>query len=321
MSPLMKCSISPSYAPGSELSIRTSSCASRQAKSSSTICNLTISLLSKPIVSLLRDPRCARSSIYRSQAEPARLPSRRVYKRRGGYVPVMDDMLCDISAFRYHRIPPQVLAIMPDLPDSADDPRRERLCEHPLVAHFLGTPLHVLAQGSCGRKGDRIVRHVWNGERPFDSVRQTEFGLDVASPLFTLLTLSSSVSNERLIMCMYEMCGTFAVCKIAPQVKSALVQAYGSRWGDAQSGWENVKDVSENPTDLWKRPPLIELSELTEYVDKIRGSAALNRSHVPRNALRGWRHRRSRSRHRCCLALRGCAAAKGCALPITSRFA
>lgn len=82
---------------------------------------------------------------------------------------------------------------MPDLPDSADDPRRERLCEHPLVTHFLGAPLHVLAQGSCGRKGGRIVRHVWNGERPFDSVRQTEFGLDVASPLFTLLTLASSV--------------------------------------------------------------------------------------------------------------------------------
>lgn len=130
---------------------------------------------------------------------------------------------------------------MPDLPDSADDPRRERLCEHPLVKHFLGTPLHVLAQGSCGRKGDRIVRHVWNGERPFGSVRQTEFGLDVASPLFTLLTLASSVSNERLIMCTYEMCGTFAVCKIAPQVKSALVQAYGGRWGDARLGWENVR--------------------------------------------------------------------------------
>ena len=66
---------------------------------------------------------------------------------------------------------------MPDLPESADDPRKERLCEHPLVTHFLGIPLHVLAQGSCGRKGDRIVRHVWNGERPFGSVRQTEFGL------------------------------------------------------------------------------------------------------------------------------------------------
>lgn len=160
---------------------------------------------------------------------------------------------------------------MPDLPDSVDDPRRERLCEHPLVKHFLGIPLHVLAQGSCGRKGDRIVRHVWNGERPFGSVRQTEFGLDAASPLFTLLTLASSVSNERLIMCMYEMCGTFAVCKIAPQVKLALEQAYGSRWGDARSGWENVKDASGNPTDLWKRPPLIELSDLTQFANKIQG--------------------------------------------------
>lgn len=160
---------------------------------------------------------------------------------------------------------------MPDLPDSADDPRRERLCEHPLVKHFLGTPLHMLAQGGCGRKGGRIIRHVWNGERPFGSVRQTEFGLDVASPLFTLLTLASSVSNERLIMCMFEMCGTFAVCKIAPQVKLALEQAYGSRWGDARSGWDNVKDASGNPTDLWKRPPLIELSDLTQFANKIQG--------------------------------------------------
>lgn len=102
-------------------------------------------------------------------------------------------------------------------------------------------------------------------------MRQTEFGLDVASPLFTLLTLASSVSNERLIMCMYEMCGTFAVCKIASQVKLALEQAYGNRWGDARSGWENVNDVSGNPTDLWKRPPLIELSELTEFANKIQG--------------------------------------------------
>ena len=72
-------------------------------------------------------------------------------------------------------------------------------------------------------------------------------------------------------MCMYEMCGTFAVCKIAPQVKLAFEQAYGSRWGDARLGWENVKDASGNPTDLWKRPPLIELSELTEFANKIQG--------------------------------------------------
>ena len=38
---------------------------------------------------------------------------------------------------------------MPDLPDSVDDPRRERLCEHPLVKHFLGTQLHVLAQAAA----------------------------------------------------------------------------------------------------------------------------------------------------------------------------
>lgn len=172
---------------------------------------------------------------------------------------------------------------MPDLPDSADDPRRERLCEHPLVKHFLRTPLHVLAQGGCGRKGGRIVRHVWNGERPFGSVQQTEFGLDVASPLFTLLTLASSVSNERLIMCMFEMCGTFAVCKIAPQVKLALEQAYGSRWGDARSGWENVKDASGNPTDLWKRPPLIELSDLTEFANKIQGLRGGEGLHLTNN--------------------------------------
>ncbi len=55
------------------------------------------------------------------------------------------------------------------------------------------------------------------------------------------------------------------------RLKLALEQAYGGRWGDARLGWENVKDASGNPTDLWKRPPLIELSELTEFANKIQG--------------------------------------------------
>ena len=56
-----------SYAPGSELSIFTSSCTRRQAKSSSTICNLTISLLCKPIVSHLqiRDVHVAAFTVRR----------------------------------------------------------------------------------------------------------------------------------------------------------------------------------------------------------------------------------------------------------------
>lgn len=106
---------------------------------------------------------------------------------------------------------------------------------------------------------------------PFGSIEESDFGFDVASPLFTLLTMAPYVTNERLIMCMYEVCGSFSVFKLTPGLKEMLVRAYGSNWPSARFGWENVKDVSGNPTDLWKHDPMITLEELNDFADRCRG--------------------------------------------------
>ena len=184
----------------------------------------------------------------------------------------MEDILCNISVFRYHRIPPQVRAVLPDLPQPVDDPNLDALCAHPLVSEALEKPLHVLA---CGRRrpraGRRIVRHSWKAELPLGVIEDTEFGFEVTSPLFTLLTMAPYVTNERLIMCMYEFCGSFSVFKMKAPLKELLVRAYGSSWSSARFGWENVKDASGGTTDLWKRDPLVALDELRDFSDRCFG--------------------------------------------------
>ncbi len=184
----------------------------------------------------------------------------------------MDNVLCDITAFRYHRIPPQVLAVLPMLPQFVDDRRREAFCAHPLVADILGTPLHV-ATDLRGRNytGRTFVKHLISGELPFGCVEQTDLDFDVASPLLTLFTMASHVSNERLIMAMYEFCGDFTVFDMPSSVSQLLKAAVDS--GDLPSdyGWENVCDVNGKPTDLWRRDPLTTIHELLAFAYQMSG--------------------------------------------------
>ena len=50
----------------------------------------------------------------------------------------MKDLLCDISAFRYWRLPPQVRALCPPLPRPEEDRQRYDLARNPTAAVVLG---------------------------------------------------------------------------------------------------------------------------------------------------------------------------------------
>lgn len=50
----------------------------------------------------------------------------------------MDRILTGMSAFRYHRIPPQVLALYPPLPEAFEDPRHNKIAQSPIVEDLLG---------------------------------------------------------------------------------------------------------------------------------------------------------------------------------------
>lgn len=183
----------------------------------------------------------------------------------------MEDVLCNISAFRYYRVPPQVFSVLPMLPERVDDPMFGALVGHPLVTEALGTPLHVLSdKRSRNLQGNRLVRHFSSAELPFGSILETDFCFDVSSPLFTLLSLAPYVSNERLIMMMYEFCGSFSVFRVSSKLKSIMLETRGKKAFDPMLGWSkaNPSDASDS---LWKRPPLITVDELKDFSHEVSG--------------------------------------------------
>lgn len=118
----------------------------------------------------------------------------------------MSYVLSNISAFRYHRIPPQILALCPPIPDEDCDRQRLRLRQDLLVNHVLGFPLHTLVYcRNSVTHGTLLERHLWSGQLPSEAIWETDHGVQVTSPLFTLLTVAPYVSETQLLMMAYEM--------------------------------------------------------------------------------------------------------------------
>ena len=183
----------------------------------------------------------------------------------------MEDVLCDISAFRYHRTPPYVLNLLPPVPSPCQDRRRLALAKHPLVSHDAKPLVHLLVRDkSHYRKNQSIQTHLTTGDLPFGSIIKTPLGVKVTSPLFTLLQMAGHLPVVQLTMAMYELCGTFAVFKPSETTEAVLAQAADLKL-DLHSTWKRVKDASGTPTDLWQRPPLIEIDELQRFATKITG--------------------------------------------------
>lgn len=190
----------------------------------------------------------------------------------------MSDVLCDISAFRFYRIPPQVLLLLPMIPAVELDPNRAQFVSHPLISDVIGVPVHTLVDRKGGASaGPRIVKHAWTGELPFGSIQSTFLGIKVSSPLLTLLTMASSVSETKLLMALYEMCGTFAVFEPSDFIEDLLAAANEQHLLDDIDGWERCVDDRGVPTNLWKRPPLVEMRDLERFIAECAGRKGVKR--------------------------------------------
>lgn len=87
----------------------------------------------------------------------------------------MKDLLCDISAFRYWRLPPQVRALCPPLPRPEEDRQRYDLARNPTAAVALGFPLYTLVRTRNKRTCPASIRQrLFLGEPPRESVLETE---------------------------------------------------------------------------------------------------------------------------------------------------
>ncbi|WP_159060061.1 hypothetical protein [Collinsella provencensis] len=180
----------------------------------------------------------------------------------------MDEVLCGLSAFRFHRIPPQVLMLCPPLTSV----KKHDVLQHPLVQEILGSPLHILVTDKKDRRKNlAVLTQLWSQPFPPEAIRETMHDVQVTSPLFTLLLLAPKLSETHLAMAMFEFCGTFSVFKPSSHVEEALRRSETERVFPRNFGWERVKDSSNKPTDLWRRPPLVDLDELRDYAETIQG--------------------------------------------------
>lgn len=215
----------------------------------------------------------------------------------------MDEIICANTAFRYWRCPPQVRDLYPRLPSPEDGWRA--LAHSPFVTDVLKTPIIAVASPGCCNHHSGLRSTIrWEGESDVGTTIDTHVGFSVTNPLNTLFTMTRFVSQIDLVLAMYELCGWFSVFDPTPaaeiQLKMAAKEIHQSSTqdlfeldeGEDEAPWKRVYarvtvKASENEgqtdrhedsrkvtklkgTSLWMRKPLIELSDLHQFADKVK---------------------------------------------------
>lgn len=173
----------------------------------------------------------------------------------------MDMMISGLSAFRYYRTPPQVLALLPRLPRPVE---ARALPEHPMVKYVFGLPLNTLAEDANLRScSHNVATMVWTGALPPGAETGSFWCERICSPLFTLFTLARVLPVIELALAMYEFCGEFSVYRPAPELEDRIPDILG--------GWKRVMGPNGRGCDLWMRPPLVAVDELVEFANLCEG--------------------------------------------------
>ena len=186
--------------------------------------------------------------------------------------------LYSITAFRYHRVPPQVLALYPPLPDTFNDPSHRGILHSPTVVDLLKTPLHRLSLFSRPCTRTKFYRtHVVSRELPFGSVLDTDHNFQVTSPAFTLLGLATQLAPAQLLMAAYELCGTYSAFSPNARTEAMLSEALAKGLLTPRDGWRRVIGSRGKPLDLWKRDPILNADELTRLTKQLEGFHGIKR--------------------------------------------
>lgn len=184
----------------------------------------------------------------------------------------MKDLLCDISAFRYWRLPPQALALCPPLPRPEEDRQRYGLARNPTAAIVLGLPLHTLVGTRNKRTCPASVRQrLFLGELPRESVLETEHGFLVTSPLLTAFIMSRHLTDLQLLLVLAEMCGLFTVCALPAALEAELSRAIESGAIPTTFGWARCPSEDGAASNLWRRDALVLDGDLDRFCSDVCG--------------------------------------------------
>ncbi len=190
----------------------------------------------------------------------------------------MKDLLCDISAFRYWRLPPQVRALCPPLPRPEEDRQRYDLARNPTAAVALGFPLYTLVRTRNKRTCPASIRQrLFLGELPRESVLETEHGFLITSPLLTAFIMSRHLTDLQLLLVLAEMCGLFAVCALPAALEAELSCAIDSGAISTTFGWVRCPSEDGTASNLWRRDALVLGGDLDRFCSDVCGMRYGNR--------------------------------------------
>lgn len=184
----------------------------------------------------------------------------------------MKDLLCDISAFRYWRLPPQVLALCPPLPRPEEDRLRYDLVHNPTAAVALSFPLYTLVRTRNKRTCPASIRQrLFLGELPRESVLETEHGFLVTSPLLTAFVMSRHLTDLQLLFVLAELCGLFAVCALPAALEAELSRAIDLGAIPKSMGWARCPSEDGTASDMWRREALVLGEDLDRFCSDVCG--------------------------------------------------
>lgn len=182
------------------------------------------------------------------------------------------------TAYQYYRIPPQYLGLYPSVLPDMKDPNCRILQGSPLIEDFFTTPLHRTVNNKSQRGSRKLfVSHLITHEAPSGAFWQTDHGFEVTSPEFTLLNLATMTKPFELLMATYELCGAFAVFKPCDRAQMQFEEALRLKLIDKDQGWKRAISTSGSPTDLWKRDPLIDSTDMKTFMVKSAGMRGVKR--------------------------------------------
>lgn len=184
----------------------------------------------------------------------------------------MRDLLCDITAFRYLRLPPQVLALCPALPRPEEDRLRRELACNPTAKVALRLPLYTLVRTRNSRSCPANMRQrLFLGELPRESVLETEHGFLVTSPLLTAFVMSRHLTDLELLLVLAELCGLFAVCALPAALEAELSRAIDSGAIPKSMGWARCPSEDGTASDMWRREALVLGEDLDRFCSDVCG--------------------------------------------------
>lgn len=190
----------------------------------------------------------------------------------------MDRYFSGITALRYLRTPPQVLALYPPLAEPYQDSNHMKLASSPLIEDILHTPLDCTVFHANKRRSSKYYRyHLSNTDLPFGCFRPCNHGCYVASPPYALLTSAAFLTETQLLMLAFEFCGTYSVYSPRTRTEKLLQDAYAKRAINPADGWNRVCSATGKASNLWKREPLTTPDELLAFCTEARGLAGAKR--------------------------------------------